>query len=58
LDPENVGLFRAYPLIEVMGTAPSEVPELTGITGELQWGGTGNKTLFLTPPSGTVFILR
>lgn len=57
VDPTHVDEGR-YPLIEVVGTAPSVIPELTGVKGELQWGGADNKTLFVTPPAATIFILR
>ena len=49
-----------YPLLVVGGTAPSVVPavRMQGLYGVLAWGGTGNKTLYLTvPPSGANFVL-
>jgi fibronectin-binding autotransporter adhesin len=58
------GLFASgvsYPLLTVVGSAPSTVPTLVleGISGQLEWGGTGGSTLFLAPLSGgTVFFFQ
>jgi len=47
-----------YPLLTVGGSAPSEVPAMTGTTGILAWDVTG-KTLSLTTPSaGLVITVR
>jgi autotransporter-associated beta strand protein len=49
-----------YPLLVAGGTAPSAIPalDLMGSTmkGSLSWGGTGNKTLFVTLQSTGTFI--
>ena len=48
-----------YPLLVVGGTVPATVPALSGVSGKLVWGGTGNKTLSLTiPTSGTMLMVQ
>jgi len=49
----------SYPLLTVVGTAPTNVPSLSGVTGTLAWGETDSKTLFLTvPAAGLVITIR
>jgi len=48
-----------YPLLRVVGSAPSTLPTLEGFAGGLKWGGSGNKTLYLdTGPQGTVIMFK
>lgn len=37
-----------YPLLKQGGTALTDLPTLSGVTGTLSWSGSGNKTLLLT----------
>jgi fibronectin-binding autotransporter adhesin len=52
----NLVMGTTIPLLVVGGTAPTAVPELTGVGGDLFWN---NKTLYLTPQAaGTVILLK
>jgi fibronectin-binding autotransporter adhesin len=56
VDPTNLQKGFMYPLVEVVGTAPTDVPTLIGVDGKLLWQ---DNTLYLNwPKSGTVILLR
>ncbi len=60
VDPDDLTAGGVYPLCMVVGDAPSTVPTLaSGVTGALQWGGTGGNTLFWNTgvaPGTLIFI--
>jgi fibronectin-binding autotransporter adhesin len=52
----NLVMGTKYPLVVVVGTAPAELPELTGVGGKLIWQ---SNTLYVTPQAaGTIIHLR
>lgn len=60
IDPGDITPGGVYPLVEVVGSAPSTTPTLIADSGALEWGGTGNNTLFWNSsnPAGAVFIFQ
>jgi autotransporter-associated beta strand protein len=59
VDKADISAGEAYPLLVVSGNAQTTVPTLEGSAGGLEWGGPGNKTLFLTTGAqGTLLMIQ